>query len=206
MPDLRPRWGTLAGMRAWLRVYLANLCDFTEDDLDRLGIPGIVESFVDRRGLRLNAGGATLCDAQGLWSPTVERRFRVGVFDRLGEVELVSTGDPELDVFQRYAHSFRVYVPAMFVRSPDDEALIRRAIEAQKPAHSTYDLVLVEPRLRIGDQSTIDLDTVIGAPLPGVLLCADDPPSRPPHQRLNFDTTLGSGCAGDDTRLERSLA
>jgi phage tail-like protein len=206
MPGLRPRWGTLAGMRDWLRVYLANLGDLGEQDLERLGIPGIVESFVDRRRLRLNAGGATLCNADGLWSPTVERRFRVGVFDRAGEIELVSTGDPELDVFQHYAHSFRVYVPAMLVRTPDDEALIRRAIETQKPAHATYELVLVEPRFRIGDQSTLDLDTIIGAPLPAGLLCGEDAPGRPPHQRLNFDMTLGCGCDSDESRLERSLA
>jgi phage tail-like protein len=206
MPGLRPQWGTLAGMREWLRVYLANLGVLSQQDLERLGIPGIVESFVDRRRLRLSAGGATLCDAHALWSPRVERRFRVGVFDRVGDVELVSTGDPELDVFQRYAHSFRVYVPAMLVRTPDDEALIRRAIEAQKPAHVTYELVLVEPRFRIGDQSTLDLDAVIGAPMPTALLCSEDPPGRPPHQRLNFDTTLGCGCASDDSRLERSLA
>src|SRR5262249_8483960 len=29
MPGLRPRWGTLAGMRDWLRVYLANLGDLS---------------------------------------------------------------------------------------------------------------------------------------------------------------------------------
>lgn len=190
MPGLRPRWGTPGAMRDWLRVYLVNLSGFSEAELEHFGIPGIVESFVDRRRLRLDTGGATLCEADGLWSPTVERRFRVGVFDRLGEVEIVSTGDPELDVFQHYAHSFRVYLPATLVRTADDEVLIRRAIEAQKPAHATYELVLIEPRFRVGDQSTIDLDTIIGAPHPTLLECGEDPPSRPPHQRLNFDTML----------------
>jgi phage tail-like protein len=209
MPRLRSKWGTVDGLREWLRVYLSNLGAIEEHDLEQLGVPGIVESFVERRRLMLADGGATLGSADGLWSPAVQRRFQVGVFDREGEVELVSTGDPQVDVFRHYAHSFRVYVPAVLVRTPDDEALIRRAIDLQKPAHATYELVLVEPRLRIGEQSTIELDTIIGEPLPGPLLCPanTDAPSRPPYQRLGFDTMLGckSTCDGG-SRLERSLA
>jgi phage tail-like protein len=209
MPKLRATWGTLDGLRAWLRVYLANLGGASPEQLEQAGIPGIVESFVERRRLLLNRRDvAVLGVAEGLWSPSVERRFQVGVFDREGEVELVSPGDPELDVFHHYAHSFRVYVPAAWVRTPDDEALIRRAIEMQKPAHTTYELVLVEPRFRIGEQSTIDLDTVIGGPLPGPLVCptVDDAPSRPAYQRLGYDTTLG-GPRGHQTAggVERTL-
>jgi hypothetical protein len=149
-----------------------------------------------------------LCWADGLWSQSVERRLQVGVYDRLGDVELVSTGDPQLDVFQHYAHAFRVYVPASLVRTAEAEALLRRAIDAQKPAHASYELVLVEPRFRVGDQSTLDLDTVIGAPMPGPLLCPQvhDAPGRPPHQRLGFDTTLECGPQNADHWLERSLA
>jgi phage tail-like protein len=209
MPALRTIWGTAAGLRLWLRVYLANIANVDVNVLEEAGVPGIVESFVERRRLMLgHPTGATLCAASGLWSPAVERRFQVGVFDREGEIELVSTGHPDRDVFQHYAHSFRVYVPAAFVRTPADEALIRRAIELQKPAHTTCELVLVEARFRIGEQSTLDLDTVIGAPGPGPLLCpaVDDAPGRPPYQRLNFDVTLGCGCGhGAEHDLDRRL-
>lgn len=228
MPRLRTKWGTVEGMRAWLRVYLCNLGSVEEDDLETLGVPGIVESFVERRRLMLTdrsatlgaaaddlrcppveRRGTTLGGADGLWSPAVERRFQVGVFDREGEIELVSTGDPQVDVFRHSAHSFRVYVPAALVRSPDDEARLRRAIELQKPAHATYELVLVEPRFRIGEQSTLELDTIIGAPLSGPLSCPaiTDPPSLPPHQRLGFDMTLGCATGCDEAnRLDRNLA
>lgn len=210
MPRLRESWGTLDGLRRWLRVYLANFANVDEEALEKLGVPGIVESFVDRRRLRLGASGATLCHAHALWSPAIERRFQVGVFDRAGEVELVSTGHPDFDVFQHHAHSFRVFVPAALIRTPEHEALLRRAIELHKPAHTTYELTLVEPRFRVGDQSTLELDTVIGAPPHGGLHCPDlrEPPGRPPHQRLNFDTTLGCNplpCDGG-LPLERGLA
>lgn len=193
MPRLRATWGTVEGLRAWVRVYLATLGALAEEDLEALGVPAIVETFVERRRLLLNADSATLGSAQALWSPAVERRFQLGVFDRVGDVELVSTGQPHTDVFARYAHSFRIYVPSALIRNADDEAIVRRAIDMQKPAHVTYELVLVEPRMRIGEQSTIELDTVIGAPHPGPLPCpaTSDAPSRPPRGRLGFDTTLG---------------
>lgn len=195
MPRLRTRWGTLDGLRDWLRVYLANLSGIDEETLARLGVPAIVESFVERRQLLLGDAGATLGGAQPLWSPAAERRFQVGVFDRLGEIELVSTGDPHTDALRRHAHGFRVHVPAELVRTPADEAMLRRAIEAQKPAHATYRLALTEARLCIGMQSTIGLDTIIAAPGAGTLPrpARPDAPSRPPRQRLGFDTILAAG-------------
>jgi phage tail-like protein len=209
VPALRATWGTVEGLRGWLRVYLANLAGVSSEQLAQADIPGIVESFVERRRVMLNRPDtATLGASEGLWSPAVERRFQLGVYDREGEVELVSAGDPATDLFRHYAHAFRVYVPAQWVRTPAHEALIRRAIELQKPAHATYELVLVEPRFRIGDQSTVALDTVIGDPLAQPLLCAtvEDAPSRPPYQRLGFDTTLGGSSAPEyGSALERSL-
>lgn len=209
MPRLRTRWGTVDGLRDWVRVYLANLADVDEGALEQLGVPAIVELFVERRQLLLNDASAALGSAQALWSPAVERRFQVGVYERLGEVELVSTGDPQTDALRHHAHAFRVLVPAQLVRTPADEAMLRRAIEAQKPAHAAYELVLVEPRLRIGVQSTIELDTIIGAPLAGPLPCPAlaDAPSRPPYRRLGFDTILGPGSEGNSrSRLTRVLA
>ncbi len=82
MPTLRRRWGTVAGMRDWIRMHLAILGDLPEGDLRDVGVPGIVEKFVERRRLRLGDGGSMLCWADGLWSQSVERRLQVGVYDR----------------------------------------------------------------------------------------------------------------------------
>jgi phage tail-like protein len=192
LPRLWRTWGTVAGVRAWVRVHLAALSGAAVQDIERAGLPGIVEAFVDRRSLWLGrADTSTLSPTEALWSPSVERRFQVGVFDRAGEVELVSAGDPELDVFRRYAHKFRVYVPAIWVRTAAAEALLRRAIDLQRPAHTTFDLVLVEPRFRVGDQSTIALDTVVGGQQPWHLDCPDETVDSPyPAHRLGYDTVV----------------
>src|ERR1035438_8566718 len=115
----------------------------------------------------------------------------------------VSTGDPPLDMFNRSAHKFRVSFPAGWLRNPADEAMLRRAIDADKPAHTSYDLRLVEARFRVGDQSTIGVDTIVGG-VPvmrlGSASCQDLPPSLQPVGRLGYDTIL-SGAGGSEMRL-----
>ncbi len=107
---------------------------------------------------------------------------------------MVSTGDPEHDVFQKFAHRFRVFVPAAWVRDIEDERRIRRALDAEKPAHTQYELCLVEPRFRVGVQSTVGIDTVIGARPLARLGCqgnADHPQASEPASRLGYDMVLG---------------
>ena len=209
MPTLRAIWGTVDGMTRWLQVYLAAISGVDEKHIANQAMPRIVERFVDRRAVMLGDGATTMLPAaHALWSPTVERRFQLGVFDVEGEIELVSVGDPDVDVFRHYAHAFRVFVPAAWVRTAEDEAMLRRAIEQQKPAHATYELVLIEPAFRIGEQSTIGLDTFIGGTVPGALACphAIETPSRPPHQRLGYDLTVACGDAGPAGTVERILS
>src|SRR5947207_12353016 len=150
----------------------------------------ILEGFEQRRHvLMLRTASARLGRDASLWSPSVVRRLQLGVYSQVGEVDLVSTGDPERDIFFEYANRFSIFIPAAWIRTAKDERMIRRAIEAEKPAHAAYDLCLVEPRFRLGVQSTIGLDTIIGD-LPAMALdCGpgeDAPPSLPMRNRLRF--------------------
>jgi phage tail-like protein len=207
LPHIRREWGTVEGMRKWIRVHLAVLSGLDINVLERSDLPGIVERFVERRRFLLGRDDLSrLSGDEPLWSPAVERRFQLDVFDQEGEVELVSTGEPDLDLFRRYAHSFRVFIPASWVRTAATEALLRRAIDLQRPAHTIFDLVLVEPRFAIGFQSTLDLDAVVGGDERWQLASDREPvrEGRAPYSRLGFDTTIhGSylGCLGSDGRL-----
>ncbi len=200
LPDLWRHWGTVAGLRTWVRVHLAVLSGLDVELIEKSGLPGIVERFVERRHLIVQPPGeSTRVAPQALWSPSVERRFQVGVFDREGEIALVSIGDPEEDVFRHYAHAFRVYVPAAWVPSPAAQALLQRAIDLQRPAHTSFSLVLVEPRFRIGGQSTLGLDSVIGGDnAPWRVSCAADPAAsgRTTGSGLGIDSTLGGSRPG----------
>ncbi|MCA9909132.1 MAG: hypothetical protein KC519_10830, partial [Anaerolineae bacterium] len=90
-------------------------------------------------------------------------------------------------------------VPAAWVRSADDERMLRRAIDSEKPAHTDYDLHLVEARFRVGVQARLGVDAIIGAlPTPRPLTRepgpdSTAPPSQAPRSRLGYDIVLGEG-------------
>jgi phage tail-like protein len=187
------RRGTRDGLREYLKVYLENI---TSLDLEDQGFPQIVEGFSERQRLMLSSGdGAVLSRGAPLWSPSAIGRFHFGEFASEGEARLVSTGDPEHEIFQEFAHRFRVFVPSSWIRSASDEDMVRRALQQEKPAHTSYDLCLVEPRFRVGLQSTVGVDTIVGGLPVARLACPHDatvPPSRLPRQVLGFDTVLVS--------------
>jgi phage tail-like protein len=200
-PRIYPRRGTIDALRHYLRIYLENItCQVIGA---QEGYPLIVEGFRERQRLMLSIENvAALGHGAPLWSPDMVGRLQPGVFAREGEVRLVSTGDPERDILHEYAHRFRVFIPSSWVSTATDERMVRRALDAEKPAHTSYDLCLVEPRLRVGLQSTVGLDTVIGAYPVARLACLhenDAPPSRPPVHRLGYDSVLAGRPADGPT-------
>jgi phage tail-like protein len=158
--------GTPAAIRAHVAAYLRSMTGVTPAD-DRL--PQLVEGFRQRRYRTLPSGA----DSQHpLWSLAVTARLQADRFDRLGQVRLVSIGDPELDMFTEHAYRFSVFVPAAFAREPRDRQMLRRAISAEAPAHTSGELVLVQPAMCLGRQSHLGLDSMLAAPAPIRLTCA----------------------------------
>lgn len=195
-PKIYQHIGQAEGFRDYLAVYLSNITGLDLAELKQTGFPAILEGFRERRFLFLSKPTtANLNDGAPLWSSDIVRRLQLGVYAQLGEVELVSTGDPERDIFQQYAHQFRVFLPAAWVKTAAQETMLRRAIEAQKPAHTRCELELIEPRFLVGEQSTVGLDMVLGAfPEMRVGCSAGDEtaPSLPKRNRLGYDTVLAS--------------
>jgi phage tail-like protein len=201
--------GTPASLRLCLQAYLSNLSGIG-GGVQMICYPQLLEDFRERRYLMLDRPGESSLGREPMWSAGVIDRCQLGVFATSGSVRMVSTGDPQHDFFQLTAHRFRVFVPAAWVRSAEDERKLRRAINNEKPAHTLYDLCLVEPRFRVGVQSTVGVDTVIGALPSAQLAClhdADVPASRQPRNRLGYDMVLGSRepvpplQLGKDTRI-----
>ncbi|MEE8455105.1 MAG: phage tail protein [Limibaculum sp.] len=61
------------------------------------------------------------------------------------------------------AHSFTVVLPAAALAAAEDEDRVRRLIAANVPAHTRFQLRLIQPGVAIGTQSTIGVDTLIGS-------------------------------------------
>jgi phage tail-like protein len=195
VPQMYKGRGTAASLALFLRVYLQNLTNLkigAESDF-----PVLIEGFRERQRIIL-AGepGSHLGRQALLWGPAQVGRLQLDVFATEGEARLVSTGDAQLDIFHEYANRFRVCVPAAWVRSASDEQMLRRAIEAEKPAHATYDLYLVEPRIQVGIQSTVGIDTIIGEYPSAHLACRHaeeiSAPSRAARGRLGYDMVLAA--------------
>jgi phage tail-like protein len=187
-----PLRGTVEGLRRYVHAYLENMADLPDDAPP---YPRIVEGFRERDRLMLGSDeGSRLGNASPLWGPGVVGRLQLDVFAREGEVRLVSTGDPARDLFHEYAHRFRVYVPSGWVRDAEAERMLRRAVDAEKPAHAQYELCLVEPRFRVGVQAMVGIDTVVAGYPVARLRCDrhNDAPSRPPSNRLGYDAVLAS--------------
>lgn len=203
-PKIFPHKGQRSGLRDLIAVYLANFAGLETADVLNTSFPVILESFRKRQYLFLSEGEAgRLGGGAPLWSETILGRLQLGVYSNAGEAALVSTGDPPHDAFNQWAHKFNVSIPAGWLRSYADETMLRRAIDSEKPAHTTYELSLVDARFRIEDQSTIGVDTIVGgipATRLGCASCQDLPPSLPPSGRLGYDTIL-NGSGGLEMRL-----
>jgi phage tail-like protein len=68
----------------------------------------------------------------------------------------LTPGEGEFD------HHFTVVLPSRAVPDADAAATLTRIIDSQRPAHTRYELRVIEPGLRIGCQSTIGVDALIG--------------------------------------------
>ena len=167
-PELYRVRGTPAGIRRFLEL--------------AFGIDAqILEHFRLRKWAFLGTGAALGTRSQ-LWGRAITPRLQLDVFSRIGEAALISTGDPLHDPFAVHAHKFSVFVPAPILRSSSTVASVRTLIEREKPAHTQFDLVAVQPRFRLGVQSTLGLDSVVGT-LPRLVLGET--------ASLGFDTLLG---------------
>ncbi|HEX9619371.1 MAG TPA: phage tail protein [Polyangiaceae bacterium] len=188
-----PERGTPRAFRQHLQGYLEAVAGLSVEEQGEL--PIIVEGFRKRNYLFLNAPESFVDRRRQVWSPAVVGRLELDVYATTGRARLVSPGNVDDDVFDAHAHRFEVFVPAAWVRGAAEERMLRRALDAEKPAHAAYTLNLVEPRLRVGVQSTIGLDTIIGDIPSARLACADgadETESRPPKNRLGYDTVLSS--------------
>jgi hypothetical protein len=88
-----------------------------------------------------------------------------------------------------------VYAPAAWVRTAEQEQLLRRAIEAEMPAHVKYELCLVDAGFRVDIQSTVGLDTIIGDPPAFRLSCEPEKEasSLPARNQLGSGAVLAPG-------------
>lgn len=130
--------------------------------------PLVLEQFQLRRWLEVGHG--RLGDASRLWSERIVGWTQVGSCGRLGTTKLDSTPDPRRDPFLVHANRVTVFLPASLARSAADRRAIESIVAAETPAHAAWSVEYVEPRMRIGIQSMVGYDTVVGCYPEGIAL------------------------------------
>ncbi len=166
-PDGAPSGDFLAWLASWVDIaFLAEWPDATRREFVRRAI-----ALHKQRGtiaglqavLRLHSGLAAPY-------PVIVEHFRLRsalARREMGAEDLVNNqlylaGIPLAPQATEIAHHFTIVVPSRAAPDAAAEETLRRVIDQQKPAHTRYQLRIVAPGLRIGCQSTIGVDTLLG--------------------------------------------
>jgi phage tail-like protein len=181
------RRGTPGAVRAAIRLHLANRWGVDEAALDPA--PFVWEHFRSRLPARADVAGAA---PGALFGAEVLRRLRLGA-SPLGEGTLRDLGSPQTDPVTLHAHRFSVVVPRALVPTPEDEQALRAVLWREQPAGAEGELVFIEPRMRLGAQSTLGVDTVLGV-YPRARLAGEDGAGA--AARLDYDCLLAEGEPG----------
>ncbi len=97
-----------------------------------------------------------------LWSRDFYARLQVNDHSVIGSFRLTDRSEPGLHPVDWGAHRFSVFFRANPYDSQSIEVRVRQVVEAEKPAHTIATLCPVYPRMRVGVQATLGIDTVVG--------------------------------------------
>ena len=94
------------------------------------------------------------------------------ILDRSHLIEEEDVGEP---LFTPTAYQFSVVLPRSQASAPATLERIRELIEREKPAHTAYEICLVDPGIRIGHQALLGIDTVLGGTSPATATPLGEP-------------------------------
>jgi phage tail-like protein len=171
--------GTVDGLRGVLAVFLGWTFDphpthaccaprCAPPGLPPPAPPLVLEHWKLRRWLFLGLG--RLGDDAELWGARLLYKSQLDVTARVGATRIDTVRDPQRDPFHTAAHRISLFLPAKWGRDRADRAALNRLIKEFAPAHVAANVIYVEPRMRIGIQSSLSFDTVIGCYPSGVPL------------------------------------
>jgi phage tail-like protein len=122
--------------------------------------PLVLEHFRLRRWLWL---GIARIGAQAVvWGQRLVNRTQLDSNAQTDVTRLIATPDPRRDPLHFYAHRFSVFLPACAGSTEADRRSLETLMRRESPAHTHWEVVWVEPRFRIGVQSMIGFDAVVG--------------------------------------------
>ncbi|MDT4939246.1 MAG: hypothetical protein QOG80_2917 [Pseudonocardiales bacterium] len=161
--------------------------------------PLVLEHFRLRRWLRL--GASRIGDDAMVWGRRIVNRSQLGDGAQVGGTQLKTSQDPLRDPFYVYAHKYTVFLPAASGQTEQQRKVMQRLLRFATPAHTAGTVEYVEPRFRIGVQSSLGLDSVVArvptglvlgeTPLGQATVLTGDPSDSGGPRALGTTTVLG---------------
>jgi phage tail-like protein len=190
--ELYAERGTPAGLRRVLKLFA--------------GVDAVIEEpILNAEWWALSAGpdgGETsMLGFTTVLAPAQPQGAVVGTSAVLDQSHLTTVDEFGAPLFSDVAYQFSVLVYRGQVTCADALPRVRALIEQEKPAHTTYELCVVEPRMRVGYASRLGIDSVVGGPsrgaaLGGAAVLGGDTVLAGPTA-----TRIGESRLGESTRL-----
>jgi phage tail-like protein len=167
---INPYW-TDAQRRAVLRnAYQTYRIRGTPSGLEQLisdyaGVSArLVEHFRLRQLIVLpdTGTGAVATGTGRLWSRDAYRRLQRGVYSEVGMFKLAGEPEPGMEPLAWGANQFSVFFDAEPVTVAETRKQVAAVVEREKPAHTQASYRPVFPRMRVGVQATLGVDTRVG--------------------------------------------
>jgi phage tail-like protein len=140
--------GTIEGLRRYLKWYAG------------------VEARIEEPGLQTtlwSLGEVSTLGFTTMLAPAYPQGAVVGTSATLDQSHLTQGDDFGAALFEDLAHRFCVQVYCAELTRPGALADVQAVLEREKPAHTTYHLCLIEPRLHVGFQARVGIDAIVAA-------------------------------------------
>ena len=142
--------GTVDGLRRYLKIY------------------GGVNAFISEPALNTTVWSLGANSTLGFTTMLAPGSAAGSILDSTAILDAANLTGPAdafgSDLFDDVANRFCVEINAGELTRPGALAAVRAVLEREKPAHTVYELCIVPARMRVGAQSRIGIDTVIGGP------------------------------------------
>jgi phage tail-like protein len=168
--DRYSRRGTAIGLRESLRLFAGVEAIVEEPILNAAwwALPAEQASCKDEpkksKEKLWNATENSILGFTTMLAPAHPQGAVLGTTATLDQSHLITNEEFGAPLFEDVAHQFSVQVYRGQMKCPETLSEVHAVIQRDKPAHTDYHLCIIEPRMRVGFQARVGIDTVVSGP------------------------------------------
>jgi phage tail-like protein len=175
-----------AGVRAWIDEPLQAMGWWSMPALSTSCKAGEAGSWVD--------GGDSILGFNTVLASAEPQGAVVGTTATLDGSQLIAQEEFGTPLFDAAAYRFVVRLYARELACAGKLEQVRAIVEREKPAHTQYELCVIDAGIRVGWQARLGIDTLLGGALaPGRLGESALVLDGQPRAKLGIDSRLGTG-------------